>query len=182
MRLISIFFGMALFLSACAQEPVIEANYDASQDFGTYQTFAWARDEPMDVLGLLGPTPRTAEKLLTGIRSNLESKGFAYTQDRSAADFLVQFTVGARDGVEVWNVPNDLSNRVWWGRSVYGTQSVAQTYTEGQLAIDIVDSASQIPVWHGAASKRMTPEELNNPDPNVQTIIDDVLSSFPPDS
>lgn len=180
MRLISIIFALLFAVAACAQKPEVASNYDQTQDFAAYKTFAWARDEPMDVFGLLGPTPRTAGKLLSGIRANLETKGFAYSDDRSAADFLVQFTVGARDGVEVWRIPNSYDARVWWGRPYYGSRTVAKAYTEGKLAIDVIDTARQIPVWHGFASKRLSPEELRNPDPKVQPAIDEVLSTFPP--
>lgn len=179
MRLISMLAGLAMFLGACAQEPVFDSKYDPSQDFTAYQSFAWARDEPMDVTGLLGPTPRTAEKLLTAIRSSLEAKGFTYTDDRTGADFWVQFTVGSRDGVEVWNVPNSFDDR-WWGRPYYGSQQVAQQYTEGELAIDIIDGIRQVPVWHGSASKRLSREDLSNPDPAVQPVVDEMLSTFPP--
>ncbi|MEM9058907.1 MAG: DUF4136 domain-containing protein [Pseudomonadota bacterium] len=168
-----------MLLVACADKPTFEANYDTSRDFGVYQTFAWARDEPMDVFGLLGPTPRTAAKLLDGIRSNLEGKGYTFLESRDGADFLVQFTIGARDGVEVWNVPSSLSGP-WWGRGYYGTESLTERYTEGKLAIDIIDRVEALPVWHGFASKRLTPDELNNPDPNVQPVIDEILSTFPP--
>lgn len=181
MRLISIFVGLLMLVSACAQKPEIDANFDATQDFSAYQTFTWARDEPMDVFGLLGPTPRTAQKLVSGIRGNLEGKGFAYSDSRESADFLVQFTVGARDGVEVWRIPNSLDDR-WWGRPYYGTRTVAKRYTEGKLAIDIIDRVRDVPVWHGFASKRLSPEELRNPDPDVQPAIDEVLSTFPPGS
>ena len=65
MRLIQMLAGMAMLLGACAApQPVFDTKYDPEQDFSAYRTFAWARDEPMDVTGLLGPTPQTAEKLL----------------------------------------------------------------------------------------------------------------------
>ena len=180
MRLIQMLAGMAMLLGACAApQPVFDTKYDPEQDFSAYRTFAWARDEPMDVTGLLGPTPQTAEKLLQSIRNNLESKGFSYLDDRAAADFWVQFTVGARDGVEIWNVPNSFDDG-WWGRPFYGSRQVAEQYTEGELAIDIIDGARQVPVWHGSASRRLTREDLSNPDPDVQPVVDEVLSTFPP--
>ncbi len=180
MRIVSILASLILLLTACAQKPEIASNSDPTQEFGGYKTFSWAKDDPMVVFGLLGPTPRTKDKLVSGIRENLEAKGFSFSEDRQNVDFLVQFTVGARDGAEIWNIPNEYNDRTWWGHPYYGTRAVVNRYTEGKLAIDVIDQVRQIPVWHGYASKRLSKEELNNPDPNVRPAIDEVLATFPP--
>ncbi len=55
-----------------------------------------------------------------------------------------------------------------------------QQYTEGRLSIDIYDVAEHKPVWHGAATKRITDSMRENPNETITEIVTEILAGFPP--
>jgi hypothetical protein len=71
----------------------------------------------------------------------------------------------------------------YWHRSSWNTNTVrTRQYTEGQLAIDILDVAAQQPVWHGTVSRRVTQRDLGEPGPMLEEAVNAIAAKFPPDS
>ncbi len=180
----------ALALSACATTGRITTDFDQSQSFGEYQTFAWAGDRPLSVLGARLVPPAVQAEVANAIRADLENKGYRYTENVSEADFAVSFTIGTRDGVDVIEMPDffwqDRVNWRWGGRyfppipTVPVTRSSVREYTEGTLAIDIYDVSRRSPVWHGAGQRNLTRSELRGETNTAATDAQAILSGFPP--
>ena len=55
-------------------------------------------------------------------------------------------------------------------------------YTEGAMAIDVLDVAEHKPAWHGVAKGRITDKMRENPSEAVNTTVSEVLLQFPPGS
>ena len=181
-----------LLISGCASAPRVFVDYDNSQSFDSYDSFAWISDEPMMVSGDRGPNPIVAERLKDAISSTLESKGYRFVKDARDADFVVAFTVGARDRMEIRERQViDYYGPHWrWGYDYYGviyprgfprTEVTTREYTEGSLAIDIFDTKRKSPVWHGSASKRLTRSELRGTSTDTtRSAVETILAGFPP--
>ncbi len=183
-------------LSGCAITPKVHTDYDPSQSFANYQSFAWISDNPMMVTGDQGPSPLAAKRLQTAIRTALTDKGFKFVAQPSAADFVVSFTVGARDKLEIRERQvNDYYGEHWrWGYDYFAyayprnfpsnrprTEVTTREYSEGSLAIDIFDAQRKSPVWHGSASKRLTRAELEGKGAeSTKAAVQTLLQNFPP--
>ena len=141
-------------ITACATTPSVFTDYDSTQSFNDYQTFAWISDEPMIVSGDRGPSPLVAERLRSAIVSTLQGKGYRFVDEPGSADFVVSFTVGARDRIEIRerDVIDYYGTHWRWGYDYFGvvyprgfprTEVTSRQYAEGSLAIDIFDAGAQ---------------------------------------
>ena len=188
-------FCLLLLISlstSCASQ--VFTDFDPEHSFAGYKTFSWVSDQPMLVEGERGPNPLVADRLKTAVKNGFEGKGYEFASDASAADFVVSFTVGARDKIDIreheveeYFGPYDLR----WRRDPFGymgprsTTTVVETreYTEGTLAIDVFDVQDKKPVWHSGTKRRLTESELQSVGPEVLgDAVAAILANFPPDA
>jgi len=181
----------SLALAGCATTPRISTDFDASQDFSGYQTFAWADESPMAVFGARMVPPTLEPKIADAIRADLTAKGYRFIDNVARADFAVSFTVGTRDGTDIIETPDYFwTNRMsWnWGVGYYPsaymppiTRTEVREYTEGTLAIDIYDVSRRSPVWHGAGTRNLSRAELNGETGHAGEGVAQILADFPPE-
>ena len=173
---------VATILGACAT--IKTGSYaDEDTDFSRYQSFSWIDDSPYIAAG---PEVRVNALALSMIESNLqahlEQRGYQFTEDRNAADFLVAYTVGTRDKIRMESYP--VGYRGHWGwhhpHSHYYFRHVsAENYTQGTLGVDIFDNETGKPVWHGWAEKTVTEQDRANPEPTIEEGIAKLFQSLP---
>jgi len=176
----------AVFLSSlvagCATTIQARSDYDRAQNFSRYRTFAWMDDDPM--IAARGErdrvSPLNRRRIVEAVEAELGAKGFRKTADRAAADFVVSYTVGARDRIDVLSYPEPYRGAWGWGRPYFGSRVDVGTYTEGVLAIDVFDGAARVPVWHGWATKRITPHDVEHAAEQIRTAAGMILKTFPP--
>lgn len=182
----------ALSIMACTTTPMVFTDSDPAQSFDAYQTFAWISDDPMIVTGDRGPNPIVAASLKDAIEDALAAKGYKQVADPDEADFVVAYTVGARDKIDIREREVvDYYGPHWrWGYDYFGmsyprgfpqTQVTTRQYAEGSLAIDIFDTRLKSPVWHGSASKRLSREEMQGRGvESSRAAAQTILADFPP--
>lgn len=174
--------GAAILLSACATQPPSRVEIDEAHDFSAYKTFTWITEHPMRV-GPVVADPRDSiePKIMAAIRSRLERNGFEFVADDSTPDFLVSFTVGSRERSRQagFAEPKPGSGRWSWATD-YQSGAEGAVYTQGVLAIDILDFAEQRRVWHGVASRRIDEEHREDMQRLIDTVVASILSEFPP--
>ncbi|PNU05537.1 DUF4136 domain-containing protein [Novosphingobium guangzhouense] len=167
----------AVFLASCATAPTVKYDADTSADFTRLRTYSWAYSTAPQ-----GANPLTVQKVKASVNAYLASRG--YTQ-AEPGDFALGFTLGARDRVEVTQLGNyGPYYRPWgpyagfggWGAG-YNSVNV-RNVTDGMLAVDIYDSRTKAPVWHGTAT-----QQISGDTPSQATIdgaVSAVLAKFPP--
>lgn len=172
----------AVLIAGCATTMEAHSDHDASQSFSRYRTFAWMADEPM-----IGPPEQVARvsplnrmRIVDAIESELGAKGFQKTTERAAADFVVSYTVGARDRLDVQSYPAPYQGMWYWGGPYYGHDVDVRTYTEGTLSIDVFDGTTHQPVWHGWGSKRITAHDVRHAAEQIPPAVAAILKDFPP--
>ncbi|WP_299193959.1 DUF4136 domain-containing protein [uncultured Litoreibacter sp.] len=186
-----------LILSACDIEPEVFTDYDTNQDFSGYKTFAWSSNSPLVNSGEYPISPLAERRMTGAIQAVFKGKGYRFTSNRSNADFVVSYTMGARDKILVREYPDlfrDTYSDWDWGQPYYGvgyrpplrspilrqTRTEIDEFAQGTLSIDVFDLKRRTPVWHAQASKRLSQEELNRP--SGSGFVDAasvVLDSFP---
>ena len=192
-RRFTAFFAITLFLTGCASSPTVFTDHDPEQSFEGYKVFTWVGEDPMINTGDRPFSPLNANRLQSAIKSELERKGFTYSDDAANADFAVSFTVGARDKMDVREREVlDYYGPNWrWGYGYhYGmvapvavprTEVTVREYVEGSLAIDVFDVKRRSPVWHADASKRFNSNDLKeNTTEKINEAVATILSAFPP--
>ena len=171
-RLARTFLGTsaALVLAACANQAEISSDYDRSANFGAFHTFTLIQRPHPGI-----SNPLVAVRVEEDITAALQRSGYTLAADAASADFLVDFTVGAQDRLDVHSYPTALPAGPLWGSSLDVRQ-----YREGTLAIDIIDQRTHRPVWHASAQKELTRKDLEQPAEPVNEAVSSVLAKFPP--
>lgn len=177
--------SLTALITACGSTPPV-VDFDSAVDFSGYRTFAFISEHPlMTEMDSAGASPLLEGRLMRITEEALEAKGFRKVANPETADFAVGFTVGSRDKIRVNSYPEPYRPYYggwgWGGPYFAGASNVdVQQYTEGTLAIDIYDVTEHKPAWHGVATKRITDSMRRNPDDSVSEVVNEILTSFPP--
>ncbi len=184
----------ASVLISCATAP-IKVDSDPTLDFSKYSTFSWTGKSPMAV----GKTdydvsPLAEGRMTAALKEALEAKGYKFVSDASAADFVVSYTIGARDKTQLESYsPRYYGgyNNWTWGFPYYGygydrfpaqyrtTIVKERSYVRGSLAVDVFDVNKVSPVWHGYGSKTLSDEDLLKNASDASETMLTLLADFP---
>ena len=168
---------LVLSISACATSLKSSVDVADHAEFGELKTYAWITDQPLFTSNATSPdvvNPLNEQRIRTAVEEQLENKGYQKVSI-DQADFVVAFTLGARDRVRVTQYYNDFGynyygyhrgfspfsrfgrfNRFGHGINGFGPSVSVQTFTEGTLVVDIFDNTENEAIWHGSASKRLS--------------------------
>jgi hypothetical protein len=174
----SILFAV-LALSSCAILRV-GSDYDRAASFTGYHNFAWLARAQYGTRN-----PLVVQRARDAIQAELTRKGFSYVSDAAPADFVVDFTIGARERMDVRTYPVPyagwyLGYPQWWGYPYWGSEVDVRQYREGTLSIDVFDAHTHKPVWHGWAKKELTQSDMERSEGPIREAVNAVLAGFPP--
>lgn len=169
----------ALALAAC-ETMRVSSDYDHAAGFAGYHSFAWLAREHHGTAN-----PLVVQRTHDAIQAELIAKGFTYGENAAAADFVVDFTIGSRERIDVQSYPSAYMGPGWWGPGwwgypYWGTDVDVHQYREGTLSIDVFDGHSHRAVWHGWASKELTRSDIENSQTAIRAAVAAVLAKFPP--
>jgi len=172
--------ALVLALAGCTTLRV-STDYDRSASFAGYHSFAWLAREHRGTRN-----PLIVQRAHDAIQAELTAKGFSFVADSATADFVVDFTIGSRERVEVDSYPVPYggpwywADRGWWGYPYWGRDVDVRQYREGTLAIDVFDARTHRAVWHGRAKKNLTPSDIEHSEEAIRAVVQALLAGFPP--
>ena len=156
---------------------------DEKTDFSAFRTFSWIYADPYVESGASpGPGASVRSMIETGIREQLQKKGYAFTPDRDVADILVAYTVGTRESIRMDAYP--IGYRGHWGwhepyEHYYFRDASVTNYTPGTLGVDIFDNETGKPVWHGWAQKAVSQNDRDDPQPTIAERLGKMFADLP---
>ena len=104
--------------------------------------------------------PLVIARIEDEVKQGMQRKGYTLT-DPMSADLVVDFTIGARERIDVRSHPGGWGpGPVWPGAAWEATSTRACSIGEGTLAIDVFDVHTRRPVWHGWAQKELTRKDV----------------------
>ncbi len=172
-----------LTMSACAT--TLKSTVDTADhaNLNGFKTYAWIDDGLLFNSSTQAPevvNPLNLQRTRTAITEELERKGYQKAS-LAQADFVVAFTLGARDRIRAQNYYDDLGygyygyhsgfSRFGRGFGGFGRNSVSvRTFTEGTLVVDIFSNKEAI--WHGSATKRLSRED------STRQLIDEAVAAL----
>jgi hypothetical protein len=155
------------------------SDWNPSVDFSRYHTYSWISKSP-----LVSKPPEVSAlaevRLESAAMSELAQKGYRFVEDPNQADFVVAFTIGAREKLNVTSTPGPGGLGPFiWAAPYYRDIDVRQ-FTEGRLAIDLFDTKLKVPVWTGFATKSITSSDTRNLGELANKAVAAILKDFPP--
>lgn len=168
-------------VSACTTLQV-GSDYDHAASFQHYKSFTVMQRSHSGT-----SNPLVAVRASDAIRADLLQKGFIEASDPTKADFTVDFTIGARERTDINTYPDPYvgptwgwGSMGWWGGPYWGTSLDVRQYHEGTLSVDVFDTHTHRPVWHGWAKKELTRSDIENSAEPIRNAVAAVLDEFPP--
>ena len=165
---------VVLSMSACAAQLKSSVDVADHAEFGELKTYAWITDQPFFASNAASPeviNPLNEQRIRTAVEQQLQNKGYRQVSI-DQADFVVAFSLGARDRVRVQQYYNDFGynyygynhgfsrfSRFGRGFGGFGSSVSVRTFTEGTLVVDIFENAEKEAIWHGSASKRLSGDD-----------------------
>jgi hypothetical protein len=163
-------------LPAAAQKVYVD--FDASVDFESFKSFAWANTAPTSIEAnhpyLHAFIKETIEYRLTqgGMIENAEEP-----------DLLVTYHAGTQEEFQVmvtsygYSYGGGWSWDPFWGTAIVTTGAMVNTYDRSMLVIDIWDARKKQAVFRGTASKVFSekPEKLAN---EIEKAIEKIGKKF----
>ncbi len=161
---------------------------DTRHDFSGYSTYAWFKlAAPPDK----AKPPTEANTILTrriswAIDGELANKGMKKAEVGDA-DFLVTYSMVLQSKMVMYHTGWSMPMGGWgwggwrgggWGGGWSGGRSSTDTYTEGTIVVDVLDTKTRTLVWRGIAENAFT--KPNPDDEKVAKIIGKVMQDFPP--
>jgi len=172
--------ALVLTLAACASLQT-GSDFERTVNMSGYHTFAWM---PREHYGTHNPL--VIQRARDAIQGSLVGKGFAYVEDSTKADFVVDFTIGAHDRTDIQSYPVSYAGPLypgyygWWGRPYWGRDVDVRQYREGTMSIDVFDVRTHRAVWHGWAKKELSQSDIDRSDVAIRSAVESVLQRFPP--
>ena len=168
----------ALFslLVACASTgPNVTGKADPKTDFDAIQTFGFFTPLATDRPG--GIRTPLSNMLASAVIQQMEARGI---RQSSNPDVLVNVFVNTEQRMDVRQVPTASSFHGYrrgryraWG----GYETWVREYTQGTLAIDLIDPSRKMLVWEGIARGRLTSTEISQE--RADKVVAAVFKEFP---
>ncbi|MXU64072.1 DUF4136 domain-containing protein [Oceanomicrobium pacificus] len=177
---------LSLTLLACTPSVNGGGDLNPAVDVSRFQTFSWAANPPLVSRqgdGIANPVLEA--QLEQTVAAVLRGKGYRFVSNPAQADFVVGYTIGARERTRVSSAPSyGLSTGFGgyyggFGLSYYQPNIITTNYTEGQFAIDILDRRARQPAYHGVATRNIYSGESGASAEIVQSVVLTALRDFP---
>lgn len=164
-------------MTACSSGPQIRREVSPGANFASYKTFGYFPELATDRAGY--ETVFTA-RLKAATRSNLEAKGYRYSETNP--DLLVNFYANVEDKQEIRSAPVSMGyygyrRNFYYGMSTPQVETV--DYKQGTLTIDLVDPAKKALVWSATAEGRVSKDARKNPGPAIDAVVADMMQPLP---
>jgi len=173
--------GLLLGTGAIAQD--VRYNFDKDTDFSRFKTYKWVELKNGTKLDNLAD-----EQIKDAVDAQLSAKGLNKIDDDSANIFVgyqaavgteKQFTSYSTD----WGYGGGWYRGGWYGGGMGSSTTHGSTSTiyNGQLSVDMYDTANKDLVWRGVVSKTLDPKaKPEKRQKNLTKALTKLFKNYPP--
>jgi len=177
--------------SSITSSPTVSFDRNSTVETNDYKTFAWLNESKIKSTSL-DINSASKVKFDDAIVVAFENKGFQLISDPKKADFTIAYTVGSRDKINKRFHPVKFqthtksslvlsTERPTQIKPVYSpvsTVTSVKQYSEGSLAIDVLDVKTHQAAWSGYATKRIYAKDENNRDEIIKDTVNLIVAQF----
>ena len=173
--------GLLLVAAAAAQD--VRYNFDKDTDFSRFKTYKWVELKNGTKLDNLAD-----QQIKDAVDAQLSAKGLSKIDDDSANLFVgyqaavgteKQFTSYSTD----WGYGGGWYRGGWYGGGMGSSTTHGSTSTiyNGQLSVDMYDTANKDLVWRGVVSKTLDPKaKPEKRQKNLTKALTKLFKNYPP--
>jgi len=149
-------------ISTLAMAQQVSVNFNRSQSFTQYHTYAWGLDNQNKIQNSI-----LAQEAVQDINSALQGKGLQMVQADQKPDLIVTANGGLKQ---------ETSYTAWGMRGIGGGMGgiTPEQNVIGTMIVDLYDAKTQSLVWRGLAQNALT----NNGDKNSKMVAKAVQKMF----
>ena len=153
---------LACIASAVALGQQISVNYNHSQDFSQYHTYAWGSNNANQIQNSI-----LAQQAKSDIGAALQGKGLQLVEESQNPDLIVTGSGGMKE---------QTSYSAWGMRGIGGGMGgiTPEQNVIGTMIVDIYDAKTKSLVWRGIAQDTLS----NNGSKNSKTVTKAVQKMF----
>jgi hypothetical protein len=153
---------LACLTSVVALGQTVSVNYNKSQNFSQYHTYAWATDNANQIQNSI-----LAQQAKSDIDSAMQGKGLQLVQESQNPDLILTASGGLKQ---------QTSYQAWGMRGIGGGMGgiTPEQNVIGTMIIDLYDAKTKSLVWRGIAQNTLS----NNGNKNSQMVSKAVVKMF----
>ena len=153
---------LACMVSAVALGQQVSVNYDRSQSFSQYHTYAWASNNANQIQNSI-----LAQQAKSDIDSAMQSKGLQSVQESQNPDIILTASGGMKE---------QTSYQAWGMRGIGGGMGgiTPEQNVIGTMIVDLYDAKNKTLIWRGIAQNTLG----NNGNKNSQLVSKAVQKMF----
>jgi hypothetical protein len=180
---LSIILLLMAATGAVAQD--VRYNFDKNTDFSKFKTYKW-----VDIKGADHANDLVDKQIKDALDAELARKGLSKVEGDNADLYIgYQTAVGQEKQFNSystdWGYGSGWYRGGWYGGMGGSSTTTGQTSTiyNGQLALDMYDSANKDLVWRGIATKTLDPKaKPDKQQKNLTKAVTKLLKNYPPQS
>ena len=167
--------AISLVVGCASSGPTVSSNKDPSANFAGIQTFGFMNPLGTDRSGARTPL---SQMLANSVIKELEMRGMRQSE---TPDVAINFFVNTEQRMDVRQVPTSGFHRYRHGRyrTWGGYETRVREFTQGTLALDIVDPQRGVMIWEGTAVGRLGRGNIEITQEQVDDVVAAVLKEFP---
>jgi hypothetical protein len=168
--------ALILLLASCASGPRIATQSNPAVDFSSMGTYNFM--QPLGTDRANGVQTPLSNMLSQAVSREMSKRGFRRSDN---PDLLVNLFVNTEQRLQVRQVPTAGSFH-GYRRNRYRTWGSYRTdvreYTQGTLAIDLVDAGQNMLAWEGVAQQRLSRNAAGITQEQADEVINQVMAQF----
>lgn len=174
-RTLVLALAIGLVAGCAASGPTISSNKDPNADFSSIQTFGFMNPLGTDRSGARTPL---SQMLANSVIKELEMRGLRQAEN---PDVAINFFVNTEQRMDVRQVPTSGFHRYRHGRyrTWGGYETRIREFTQGTLALDIIDPQRSVLIWEGTAVGRLGRGNIEITQEQVDDVVATLLKEFP---
>jgi hypothetical protein len=169
---------IVLLFSGCASGPKIFTNANPGVDISSYSTYNFM--QPLGTDRQNGVRTPLSTMLMNSIGNEMAARGL---EQSNSSQLLINVYLSTEEKTDVRQTPTTGGYYGYrgarysaWG----GTTTTVSQYTQGTLAIDIVDAANNVLAWEGIAQARMSGDVRETTQERSDEVVSLILADFLP--
>ena len=172
-----IFLAIVMITGASCSSVKISSDFDRTAGFSAYKTYSFT-EEALN----LAVDDLNKKRLFTAIESELAAKGF--TKSASNPDVLIDIKLKGeqKQTATATNTGGyGYGYRYGWGGGFSTTTINYDTYVDGTLFIDMIDTKKNQLVWQGRGTKTIEPDASEKKrEQNINYAVKQIFMKYPP--